>query len=189
MRPTPDHRLLSNLASDAVTTSPALGFESLYIKSHDVNAEGELLPAVDWDLLPTMDVAGTFVSQHANPVDAMLVELGSQNSKRAYESRLAGVARLLPEPLEVRAVPWQNLRYVHVIAIKAALQDAGMSPTSINATLAAVRKIAKVCVRLKLMERDEVLNIRDVAMLRVHRLPAGREVRIGELEAIIRACP
>lgn len=149
---------------------------------------GELMPAVDWDQLPTMDVAGTFVSQHANPVDAMLVELGSPNSKRAYESRLAGVARLLPEPMEVRAVPWQNLHYVHVIAIKAALQDAGMSPTSINATLAAVRKIAKVCVRMNLMDRDEMLNIQDVAMLRVYRLPAGREVRIGELEAIIRAC-
>lgn len=150
--------------------------------------QGQVLPAVDWDQLPTMDVAGTFVSRHANPVDAMLVELGSQNSKRAYESRLAGVARLLPEPMNVRAVPWQNLRYVHVVAIKAALQDAGMSPTSINATLAAVRKIAKVCVRMHLMDRDEMLNIQDVAMLRVHRLPAGREVRIGELEAIIRAC-
>lgn len=152
------------------------------------DAAGELLPAVDWNQLPTMDVAGTFVSQHANPIDAMLVELSSPNSKRAYESRLAGVARLLPEPLEVRAVPWQNLRYVHVIAIKAALHDTGMSATSINATLAAIRKIAKVCVRMNLMPRDDMLNIQDIAMERVHRLPAGREVRIGELEAIIRAC-
>ncbi|MGB3625537.1 MAG: site-specific integrase [Henriciella sp.] len=155
----------------------------------DVSSQiAELLPAVSWDQLPTMDVAGTFVSQHANPVDAMLVELGSANSKRAYESRLAGVARLLPEPMDVRTVPWQNLSYLHVIAIKAALQDAGMSPTSTNATLAAIRKIAKVCVRMNLMDRDEMLNIQDVAMLRVHRLPAGREVRIGELEAIIRTC-
>ena len=150
--------------------------------------QGQLLPAVDWNQLPTMDLAGTFVSQHANPIDAMLVELASRHSKRAYESRLASVARLLPEPLEVRAVPWQNLRYVHVIAIKAAFQAAGQNATTINATLAAIRKIAKVCVRLNLMDREDMLSIQDVAMLRVHRLPAGREVRIGELEAIIRAC-
>jgi len=87
----------------------------------------------------------------------------------------------------VRAAPWQNLDFVHVIAIKAALQNAGMSPTSINATLAAVRKIAEVCVRMNLMERDEMLNIQDIVMLRVHRLPAGRGLRIGELEAIFRA--
>ena len=43
----------------------------------------ELLPSVDWDRLPTMDVAGTFISQHANPVDAMLIELSSRHSKRA----------------------------------------------------------------------------------------------------------
>ena len=58
---------------------------------------------------------------HANPVDTMLIELGSRHSKRAYENRLAGVARLLPEPIDVRALPWQNLRYPHVVAIKDAL--------------------------------------------------------------------
>lgn len=151
-------------------------------------ASGELLPAVDWDRLPTMDIAGTFVSQHANPVDAMLIELSSAHSRRVYESRLAGVARLLPEPLEVRALPWQNLRYVHVIAIKDALQKAGKNATTVNATLAAIRKITKVCVHLNLMDREDMLAIQDVRMLRVHRLPAGREVRIGELEAMIRVC-
>lgn len=94
-------------------------------------ATGELLPAVDWDRLPTLDAAGTFVSQHANPVDAMLVELASPHSKRVYESRLAGVARLLSKPVDVRAVPWQNLRYVHVIAIKAALEAAGNSARTV----------------------------------------------------------
>lgn len=148
----------------------------------------ELLPVVDWNRLPTMDVAGTFVSRHTNPVDAMLVELGSKHSKRVYESRLAGVARLLPEPMDVRAVPWQNLRYVHVIAIKAALEAAGSSARSVNATLAAIRKIVHVCVKMKLMPRDDALNIQDVPMIRVQRLPAGREVRIGELEAMIRVC-
>lgn len=151
-------------------------------------ASGDLLPSVDWDRLPTLDAAGTFVSQHANPIDAMLIELGSQHSKRAYENRLAGVARLLPEPLDVRALPWQDLRYPHVIAIKDALERAGKNATTVNATLAAIRKITKVCVRMNLMDREDMLAIQDVRMLRVHRLPAGREVRIGELEAIIRAC-
>ena len=45
---------------------------------------------------------GTFISQHANPVDAMLVELASPHSKRVYESRLAGVARLLPKLVDSR---------------------------------------------------------------------------------------
>lgn len=135
-----------------------------------------------------MDVTGTFVSQLANPVDTMLIELGSQHSRRAYENRLACVARLLPEPLDVRALPWQNLRYAHVVAIKDALCQAGKNPTTVNATLAAIRKITKVCVRMNLLNREDMLSIQDVQMLRVSRLPAGREVRIGELEAIIRAC-
>lgn len=41
---------------------------------------------------------------------------------------------------------------------------------------------------MNLMDREDMLAIQDVQMLRVSRLPAGREVRIGELEAIIRAC-
>ena len=62
--------------------------------------QGQLLPAVDWNQLPALDIVGTFVSRHANPIDAMLVEL----SKRVYQSYLAAMARLLPEPLEVRAM-------------------------------------------------------------------------------------
>ncbi len=36
-----------------------------------------------------MDVAGTFVSQYANPFDIVLLEVGSATSKRTYESHLA----------------------------------------------------------------------------------------------------
>ena len=101
----------------------------------------------------------------------MLVELASPQFKRVYESRLAGVARLLPKPVDVRAVPWQNLRYVYMIAIKAALEAAGNSARTVNATLAAIRKIVHVCVKMGLMARDDALNIQDVPMIRVHRLP------------------
>lgn len=41
---------------------------------------------------------------------------------------------------------------------------------------------------MNLMDREDMLAIQGVQMLRVSRLPAGREVRIGELEAIIHAC-
>lgn len=60
--------------------------------------------------------------------------------------------------------------------------------TTINATLAAIRKITKVCVRMNLIDREDMLAIQDLQILRVRRLLAGCEVRIGEFEAIFRAC-
>lgn len=80
MSPTLNQRALQQLATDAVTGARAHRIRFLSIKGHEVT---ELLPSVDWDRLPTMDVAGTFISQHANPVDAMLIELSSRHSKRA----------------------------------------------------------------------------------------------------------
>lgn len=149
---------------------------------------GELLPRVDWDRLPAFVAPGAFVSEHANPVDTMLKELASPQSKRTYVSRLTSVGRLLSPPLEARRVPWQDLRYEHVVAIKDALVSAGKSAASVNATLSALRKVTHVCVLMKMMPRDEHANIRDVTMLKASRLPAGREVRTGELDAIVRAC-
>lgn len=146
------------------------------------------LPRVDWDRLPTFVAPGAFVSEHANPVDTMLKELASPQSKRTYVSRLTSIGRLLSPPLEARYVPWQELRYEHDVAIKDALISAGKSAASVNATLSALRKVTHVCVLMKLMPRDEHANIRDVKMLKASRLPAGREVRTGELDAIVRAC-
>ncbi|MEM6484645.1 MAG: site-specific integrase [Pseudomonadota bacterium] len=154
----------------------------------DPTPSSELIPFIEWDQLPALRLSSAAVSEHANPVDIMLADLTSPNSRRTYESRLDGVGRLLPVPMPARSIPWQNLRYEHVVAIKKALSDSGQSSASVNATIAALRKITEVCVRLKLMSRGDMMGVHDVKPLRTSRLPAGREVRIGELEAIIRRC-
>ena len=41
---------------------------------------------------------------------------------------------------------------------------------------------------MELMPRDQQLALREARLLKAKRLPAGREVRAGELEALVRAC-
>jgi len=150
--------------------------------------DNDLLPSVPWETLPALSLHTLNEVGAANPVDMMLADLASPNTKRTYETQLKNIARLLPISMDVRAVPWQNLRYEHAVAIKAALAESGRSPASINAAIAALRKVTDVCVKLRLMTRGDMQGVHDVKSLRVSRLPSGREVRIGELEAIIRAC-
>ncbi|MEQ9590938.1 MAG: tyrosine-type recombinase/integrase [Parvibaculaceae bacterium] len=147
----------------------------------------DLVPAVNWQNLPRIDF-GSFISSHANAVDALCKELGSEHSRRTYVSRLNKIGRMLESPMPAERIPWHLLRYEHVLEIKAALERAGDSPATVNGTLSAIRKVTQVCVRLKRMDREDMIAIHDIKTIKYQRLPKGREIRAGELEALIRVC-
>jgi hypothetical protein len=57
--------------------------------------------------------------------------------RRSMAARLLTVAGVLGAP-SLEAVPWEQLRYAHVAAIRAALEERELAPASVNATLAAL---------------------------------------------------
>ena len=150
--------------------------------------QGELLPAFDLTELPQLEVPGRFVSKHANAADYAIHSVSSKHSRRTYESRLRAVAYLLGYE-DLRKVPWENLRYEHVLQIREYLQTvAGKSYASVNATLSAIRAVAEACFNLERMTADDFGRIRNVKMIRGSRDLAGREIALGEIEALVRVC-
>jgi len=88
----------------------------------------------------------------------------------------------------VEAVPWEQLRYAHVAAIRAALLERDLAPASINTTLAALRGVAASAWNLGYLPVEELERIRQVKRVHGSRLPAGRAVQAGELRALLEAC-
>lgn len=102
-------------------------------------------------------------------------------------SKLRRVAGILggTDPLEL---PWHQLRYQHVAAIRARLVEDGLAPATVNATLCAVRGIAAAAFGLGMMDADTLQRIRTIKPAKGDRLPAGRALSAGEVAALMGAC-
>ncbi len=64
---------------------------------------------------------------------------------------------------------------------------ASISP-SVNATLSAIRAVAEACFNLERMSADDFGRIKNVKMMRGSRDLAGREIMLGEIDALVRVC-
>jgi len=84
--------------------------------------------------------------------------------------------------------PWHQLRYEHVVGIKHRMMDEDKAPATINATLSAIRGVARECFNLKLTDADDYQRLRSVKSVRGERLPAGRSLSGGELRALFETC-
>lgn len=121
--------------------------------------------------------------------DPALVYLASltETGRRSIISRLRKVARLIGAD-NWQAVPWAELRYKHVAAIRTALQEAGEAPASVNLALCALRRIAQEAFNLGLIDAEELARIKSVRSVRGERLLRGRALAPGELGALMSAC-
>lgn len=146
------------------------------------------LPEVVWD---------TIDGQHetAAPAEVYLAGLADtgrytmQRKLRLALAALSGLANVkeVPEHAELQA-PWHKLRYKHVRALRTALRKRGLAPATINATLSAVRGVVREAFRLGYVSAEDYERIRTVRSVKGERLPKGRALSHGELEALIRAC-
>jgi site-specific recombinase XerD len=127
---------------------------------------------------------------HAVETDPALAYLASlaPTGRRTMKMRLDQVALLLAGRKNLHVIHWERLRYEHVAAIRSLLHERGLAPASINATLYAVRGVAKAAWNLSLMSAEDYARIRNVKPARGTRLPAGRSVASGELAALLEAC-
>lgn len=109
------------------------------------------------------------------------------NSRRTMKYALEKAAQILigsPDPLDV---PWWNLRYQHVAAVRSTLTDS-YSPATVNLVITGVRGVLKECWRLNLIPESDYRKAIDIDGVRGERLPAGRALTVGEVTAILGAC-
>jgi site-specific recombinase XerD len=116
-----------------------------------------------------------------NPALVYLAGL-SATGRRSMKQRLERVAEI------TGSFDWASMRYEHVIAIRTRLQESGLSPASMNATLCAIRGVAREAWNLGLMTTDTYMRIAGVKGLRSSRLPCGRMLSAGEIAALFEAC-
>lgn len=124
-------------------------------------------------------------AQH--PVAAALARLSTRNSQLTALVCLRRAARLLSggraDPF---LLPWPEVRYTHLLALRTALLSLHLAPATINGTILAVRAVLTECWRAGSYQGDELQRIRDVPRVRAQRLAAGRMLGVPELRALAR---
>jgi len=108
-------------------------------------------------------------------------------------SRLRVVAAMLgangKPASHIEAVPWHQLRYAHLEALRVALVERYPSPATVNTTLSAVRGVLRQAFLLGLIPAEEWARLQMVKPATGERLPAGRALSGGEIGALMAACP
>ena len=90
----------------------------------------------------------------SDPCATYLASL-AKTGRRTMKMRLEQVAFLLTGAKDLGRVPWAQLRFEHVAALRSQLQENGLAPASINVTLYAIRGVCKACWNLSLMSADD----------------------------------
>jgi site-specific recombinase XerD len=121
-----------------------------------------------------------------NPVAIYLAGL-APTGRRSMLSKLRQVALVLGHR-DPFGVPWHQLRFQHLSAVRTRLQEAGLAPATVNGSLHAVRGVLRAAHDLGLLPADEYQRLRDVRPVRGERLPAGRALAAEEVAALVGAC-
>ena len=108
---------------------------------------------------------------------------GVLSSLRTATRLLSGGA--LEDPL---AADWSQLRYQHLAALLAVLANEDRKAAGIAHIRNCVLGVMREAWRLELIGDGQWLRLKDVPVPRGSSLPAGREVRSGELDALMRVC-
>lgn len=120
-----------------------------------------------------------------NPALVYLASL-APSGRRTMAARLTTAAQLMggdPEKLD-----WAALRFEHVTALRSRLSELGRAPASVNATLSALRGVARASWQLGKMSAEDYHRIAAIKNVRGSRLPAGRALTAGEIGALLDTC-
>ncbi len=120
-----------------------------------------------------------------NPAAVYLASL-APSGRRTMAARLTAAAQLMGG--DPRAVDWSALRFEHVTALRSRLSELGRAPASVNATLSALRGVARAAWQLGKMTAEDYHRIAGVKNVRGSRLPAGRALTPGEIGALLDTC-
>lgn len=142
-----------------------------------------LQPAEYHPLAPVHVVA---LPTDRHPALVYLARLGP-SSRRTMAGALDTMAGLLLHDAAHDTLPWQNVRYQHTQALRAALAERYAVATA-NRHLAALRGVLEEARALRLLDADSYDQAVRVKNVKGSTLPAGREISAGEIRALFRAC-
>lgn len=138
---------------------------------------------------PVLEIApsGEVLVGQENPALAYLARL-SPGSRRTMRGSLEKIARFASGGrLGALDFPWWRLGPQHSDAIRSWLAE-HHAPTTANKALSAMKGVLKASWRLGYMSADERDRASDVAPVRGTRLPPGRSIPRGELNALFGVC-
>jgi site-specific recombinase XerC len=120
-----------------------------------------------------------------NPALIYLASL-APSGRRTMAARLTAAVQLMGGDLS--KADWSALRFEHVTALRSRLSELGRAPASVNATLSALRGVARASWQLGQMNAEDYHRIAAVKNVRGSRLPAGRALTPGEIGALLDTC-
>jgi integrase len=122
--------------------------------------------------------------RETNPAAVYLASLaptGRYSMMRALD-RIAGMMGQTWETM-----PWAELRYEHVQAIRTKMAES-YKPGTVNTALCGLRRVAQEAWRLGQIDAETYARIKDVPAVTGSTLPTGRAVGSGEMGAILDVC-
>lgn len=112
----------------------------------------------------------------------------SEGSRRTMYQALNTIAGLLSDgQLNAFQLNWAALRYQHSVAVRAQLA-ARYKPATANKMLSALRQVLYHAWKLDQMSAEDYHRARAVENVSGDSLPAGRDLGLGELSALIATC-
>lgn len=97
------------------------------------------------------------------------------------------MAELLTGTSDALACNWGALRLQHTIMIRAWLVE-NYQPASVNKMLSALRGVLKAAWLLGQMTAEDYQKAVTINSVKNHTLPAGREIAMGEMSALLAVC-
>lgn len=125
------------------------------------------------------------VPTERNPATVYMASL-APSGRQAIKWALQSIADMFNVPFD--SMPWHELRYEHLQAIRTNLQETELAPATVNMTLYALRGVAKSAFNLRLMSADDYARLCNVKPVRGNREPPGRALSVGEITALLDTC-
>lgn len=137
--------------------------------------------------IPTANLA-TGGERTENPAAVYLAGL-APTGRRTMRQALDAVAALLTHGrADAFTMPWHELRYQHLVAIREYLVEQGYKPATVNKYLAALRGVLRAAWLMGQMDANDYQRAAAVEGVRGSTVPAGRELTPGELAALATVC-
>ena len=137
---------------------------------------------------PLQLIRGNALAPAQTPLRLYLATLQADSAKVSQRSCLRRAARLMGAPA-ASAVEWGALRFGHVELLKERMLLMRYKPATINATLSALKGVAREAWRLgQGMSVEDYQRIAAVRRVRASRDRQGRALSVSELAALLKAC-
>jgi site-specific recombinase XerD len=116
----------------------------------------------------------------------------SERTMRRCLDRIA--ALLLDRPPATAAhglgemIPWENMRYAHVLKLRNRFEDNWESLSHVNKHMSALRGVLRECWRANLMSAEDFRLALDVENVTGSREPTGRSIHADEFASLLAVC-